>query len=103
CHFAAASGLGSSWPIGKKIVSCLRGADHIQKLDAEAILPLVKQRRRQRLAGGKADSERAQVVGLFYTQQAGVKGRNGEEKGRMILVDDLENLLRVGPLRPKNR
>src|SRR5215510_6898800 len=102
CHFAAASRLGSSRPIGKKIMSCLRGADHVQKLDAEAILPLMKQSRRQRLAGGKADSERAQVVGLFYTQQASIEGGNGEEKGRMILVDNLENLLWFGSLGPKN-
>src|SRR5262249_58531472 len=72
CYFAATSRLGSSRPIGKKVVSCLRGADHVQKLHAEAILPLVKYSLRQRLAGGKADSKRAHAVGPSYAHHSSV-------------------------------
>ena len=103
CHFAAAAGLGPTGPVGEEIMRGLRRADDIEKLYPESIHPLMKQGWRKRLPGRKADSQRTQVVFLFHPKQARIKRRYGEEKSRVILIDHLENLFRVGPVGPEDR
>src|SRR5947199_9593660 len=81
----------------------LRRADDVEKLYPESILPLMKQGWRKRLARRKADSQGAQIIFFFNAEQARIKGRYGEEKSRVILIDHLENLFRVGPVGPEDR
>src|SRR5207244_10808944 len=101
-NFAAAAGLGPTEPVGEEIMRSLRRADDIEKLSPESILPLMKQGWRKRLARRKADSQGAQIIFFFNAKQARIKRRYGEEKSRVILIDHLENLFRVGPVGPQN-
>src|SRR4030095_17266270 len=84
-HFAAAACFCSAWTVRQKIVGGFRRADHIQKLQARVLLPLVENRRGQRLAGRQTDAQGTEIVFLLDAQQAGGQPGGRKKKNRDCL------------------
>ena len=79
----------------------LGGADDIEKLEAEPVPPALVHARRQRLPGGDADAERAEIEaarGVRHLEEPGVDGGHREEMRRPLRGDHGEEVLGVEPL-----
>ena len=80
----------------------LGGADAVDDLDAEALVPAAIELRRQRLARRHAEAERREVeppLGLLRGEHRGVERRDAEEDRGTLTRDQLEHRVRRRPLR----
>src|SRR5207237_4869117 len=66
-------------------------ADAVEYFEAEALLPLVEERLRERLSGAHARSQRREIVLevlLRIREERRVESRRGEENRRLLLRDE---------------
>ena len=99
-HLPAGARARRPGPIGQVVVQRLGGAHHVEQLETESLSPALEHRRRQRLAGGDAQAQRAQIEaprGLGYLEETRVHGGHREEMCRPLGGHEGEQLLGIEP------